>query len=201
MASSNIRLIWFQGTDVTKLEQQRRFSFVDCLNSNDVSSESDALASSEKTISDAITKISGEDRQVLLILDNPDVLLATGLATAHRLTHFIMKLRTLVHATVISCSADAPFISAAREHTALPLDAELAAFIAQQAHAARYVLSVRPLDTGAAKDISGVLRVTRGGGVYDSDDAEKGEIRDMEALYLVQRDGNAKVFGRGAEMR
>lgn len=73
-----------------------------------------------------------------------------------------------------------------------------------QAHAARFVLSARELETGAARDVSGVLRLTRGGDWYDEDSEDEGEQNDgngeaagREVLYLVQRDGAVKVFGRG----
>jgi elongator complex protein 6 len=54
------------------------------------------------------------------------------------------------------------------------------------------------LETGAAKDVSGVLRWSLGG---DGGGEEKKEgmreMREMEVLYLVQRDGGVRVFGRG----
>ena len=83
------------------------------------------------------------------------------------------------------------------------------------------MMGVRELETGAAGDVGGVLRVGRGGGWYDWDDGEgdkeggwggeggggeaggqgRGhweEVREMEVLYLVRRDGSARVFERGA---
>jgi elongator complex protein 6 len=58
-------------------------------------------------------------------------------------------------------------------------------------------MSARELATGAARDISGVLRVSRGGDAYGFD----GEVvREAELQYLVQRDGVVKVFSRGADV-
>lgn len=54
-------------------------------------------------------------------------------------------------------------------------------------------MAVRELETGAARDVSGVLRVTRGG------DCEGGEVEEREMLYFVGRDGNVRVFNRGEE--
>lgn len=110
-----------------------------------------------------------------------------------------------MHSTILSCSADLPLLSAASpgnlEHVPLPLEVETANHLVQQAHLARMVLSVRELDTGAAKDVSGVLRVTRGGSCYgfEEDEVNEGSIKEIEALYLVQRDGNVKVFQRGTD--
>lgn len=59
-------------------------------------------------------------------------------------------------------------------------------------------MGVRALETGAARDVSGVLRITRGGGWEEEEDGtEMG--REVELLYLVGRDGNVKVFERGVD--
>ena len=60
------------------------------------------------------------------------------------------------------------------------------------AHQARLLVGVRELDTGAARDVSGVVRVNRGGG----EDAQ--EVEEREFLYFVGGDGGVKVFERGA---
>ena len=140
---------------------------------------------------------------VLLVLDNPDVLLATGSATAQQLDLFILKLRSLVHAVILTCSADQPLLNSttpANEVHTSPLETEASRFLTQQAHNARLVISVRELATGAARDISGVLRATRSASAYDGDASpDQGAIEEMEALYLVQRDGSVKVFQRGTD--
>lgn len=69
------------------------------------------------------------------------------------------------------------------------------------AHMSRRVLGVRVLDTGVARDISGVLRVTGNEGVVlargDADaDGDEGSGREM--LYKVNGDGRVRVFERGA---
>ena len=61
----------------------------------------------------------------------------------------------------------------------------------QQAH---FVISLRLLSTGVAKDVSGVLRITRGSGSK----AEYDEVEEKEVLYLVSGDRNVKVFERGS---
>jgi len=76
------------------------------------------------------------------------------------------------------------------------MDIETAAFATQQAHAARCIMSARELASGAAKDVSGVLSITLGG-EYDVEEKSNVDLREMEMLYLVQRDGAVKVFGRG----
>ena len=105
---------------------------------------------------------------------------------------------------MIACSSDAPLLGAATATmtmTSTPLEADSAAFVVQQAHNSRVVFSVRELATGAARDVSGVLGATRGGSAYqwlEEDGRHNDAVPEMEALYLVQRDGNVKVFERGS---
>ena len=64
------------------------------------------------------------------------------------------------------------------------------AFIAGLAHQARLVMGLRLLDTGTAKDVSGVIRVTRG--------PQGDDLEEKELLYFVGGNGEVKVFERGA---
>lgn len=60
------------------------------------------------------------------------------------------------------------------------------------AHQARLLMGVRELDTGVARDVSGVLRIGRGGGEGAED------VEEKEVLYFVGGDGGVRVFERGA---
>ena len=65
--------------------------------------------------------------------------------------------------------------------------------------AADLLMQLRPLDTGAAKDVSGILRVTRGP-VMEGDEGGRedgAEWREMEVLYHVRGDGSVRVWERG----
>lgn len=60
------------------------------------------------------------------------------------------------------------------------------------------------LDTGVASDVSGVLRIARGGGFEedagedtDNEGEEEGEVEGHEYLYHVGSDWGVKVFERG----
>lgn len=161
------------------------------------------MEDTEGKVTEEISKLSssfGEgEGKILLLLDSPDVDLATASTTTLELNRFLLRLRSQVHATVLICSADQPLVSSATgESKPTPIEAETAAFVTTQAHSARLVLSVRELDTGAAKDISGVLRITKGG-CYDEFESDEHDVNEAELLYLVQRDANAKVFSRGSD--
>lgn len=99
-------------------------------------------------------------------------------------THPRMK---KVHATIMTLSADEPLVSG----QATTLEKEHAALVLSTAHEADMVLSLRLLDTGTAKDVSGVIRITRGGAESERSVGEK------EYLYHVGGDGGVRVFERG----
>ena len=65
--------------------------------------------------------------------------------------------------------------------------------IAYQAH---LVLSTRQLETGVAKDVSGVLRITQGAAVWEQLPGYNSE--QAEYLYHIAADGGARVFERGS---
>lgn len=45
-----------------------------------------------------------------------------------------------------------------------------------------------------AKDVSGVLRISKGA----EESRDEGDVEEMECLYYVGSDGGVKVFERGA---
>ncbi|KAF4549299.1 Hypothetical protein D9617_22g066440 [Elsinoe fawcettii] len=183
-----------------------------------------ALASTADAITSAITSLQTRSRKVFLILDAPTLLLATNPdITPTALSSFVLSLRAQVHSTLLVAEADAPFLAAAApdaffsagdylearkedvEGRVTPLESNHAAFLVGMAHQARWVMGVRPLETGVARDVSGVVAVRRGG-AWDEGDEEVSEarsgveveVKEMEALYRVAMDGGVKVFERGA---
>lgn len=104
------------------------------------------------------------------------------------------------YATVLTLSADSPLIHNASASASLPptpLETEHAAFAVGSAHRAQMVMQLRNLETGAARDVSGVLRVSKGGAWGQHHGDEEGHWEEKEVLYFVQRDGGVRVFGRG----
>ena len=57
-------------------------------------------------------------------------------------------------------------------------------------------MSLRLLDTGTARDVSGVVRITIGDQAAD-DKQNFQMIEEKELLYFVGGDGSVKVFERG----
>jgi elongator complex protein 6 len=59
-----------------------------------------------------------------------------------------------------------------------------------------FIMSLRLLDSGTARDVSGIIRITQG----ESDMANENmaeNIEERELLYFVGGDGSVKVFERG----
>ncbi|KAL4805527.1 hypothetical protein BDV18DRAFT_141175 [Aspergillus unguis] len=168
-----------------------------------------ALDALEKDITMAISQLKmsgqsdGEESEVLLIVDQPDfILAATGPSRgigATEMGEWIMGLQQAASATVVTISADSPLIhnaSTSAHQTATPLETEHAAFAVGMAHRAEMVMQLRNLETGAARDVSGVLRVSKGG-AWGQRDIGAEAWEEKEVLYFVQRDGGVSVFGRG----
>lgn len=66
------------------------------------------------------------------------------------------------------------------------------------AHQARTIWAVKELDTGSARDVSGVLRIARGPAAEDDDHAEGDRQDELESLYFISADGGVRVFERGS---
>ncbi|EAU30877.1 conserved hypothetical protein [Aspergillus terreus NIH2624] len=152
----------------------------------------------------ATTAAATETDEVLLIVDQPDLLLAaTGPSKgigATEMGEWMMGLQQNAYATVLTLSADSPLIHNASASASLPptpLETEHAAFAVGSAHRAQMVMQLRNLETGAARDVSGVLRVSKGGAWGQHHGDEEGHWEEKEVLYFVQRDGGVRVFGRG----
>ena len=96
-----------------------------------------------------------------------------------------------VYSTIIATAADLPLL----QSPTTPLEISHTSFVMSLAHQARSVMSLRGLDTGVAKDVSGVLRISKGAA---ESSAEEGDVEERECLYYVGSDGGVRVFERGA---
>ena len=91
------------------------------------------------------------------------------------------------YATIITASGDSPLMHAA----STPLEVNHTALVMGFAHQARAILGVRGLDTGTARDVHGILRVSRGATM------EEEELEEKEISYFLGVDGGVRVFERG----
>ncbi|KAF7926485.1 hypothetical protein BELL_0529g00070 [Botrytis elliptica] len=195
--------------DLDKLTQQSRFLFLDGLSSLHLPQtqpptpgagtplKSPLLPSLSQLLTKAITTLSSPSppTKIILILDSPDFLIAstpTPETTTQELSSLLLSLRSLpsIHSTILTLSIDTPLLSSQPQ---TPLATNTSALTTTLAHEADLILSTRLLDTGAARDVSGVLRITAGGNPSEG----KEGVEEKELLYFVGGDGSVRVFERG----
>ncbi|RII23748.1 hypothetical protein CUC08_Gglean012572 [Alternaria sp. MG1] len=166
------------------------------------------IAEIKTTISRAVASLatSATQRKTLLIFDNPDLLLALNPAiTPSDFTSLMLQLHTLpnVSHVLTHIQADNPLLSLSTPPQ--PLEVAHHNLLVKCAHMSRRILGVRILDTGVARDVSGVIRITEqrkqwfdvGFGIEENKEGDDGG-RGKEFLYQVKSDGSVRVFERGA---
>jgi elongator complex protein 6 len=99
----------------------------------------------------------------------------------------------LVHATITSLSADHPLVL----ENQTPLETDHAAFLFSLLHQADLIISLRLLDSGTARDVSGVIRITLGDQSAEEEQDIHRRVGEKELLYFVGGDGGVRVFERG----
>lgn len=99
-----------------------------------------------------------------------------------------MTLRQEVHSTVLTLNADQPLVVEQRT----PLEVQGASLVMSAVHQADLVVGLRLLDSGTARDVSGVMRISESSG------QEEGDGEDRELLFHVEGSGNVRVFERGS---
>ncbi|KAL2042949.1 hypothetical protein N7G274_004007 [Stereocaulon virgatum] len=139
------------------------------------------------------TRVEGEER-VLLVLDGLDFLLAATSCSTLETLDLVGELREHVYTTLLTSAADLPLT----QSPTTPLEISHTALIMTMVHQARLVMSAKSLDTGVARDVSGVLRICKGAGAGDKAQEGEGELEEREFLYFVGADGGVRVFERGA---
>jgi len=197
------------GLDLQKFAAKKKFTFVDGLSElflpkqNQIPGRGEdkilvnaGLQDVSKQILASIQQLKGpgDGGKVLLVIDQLDLLLAAGGegVDAVGMGNMLMVLRENVHATVITHSADHPLVSGQQT----PLETNHSSFLLNVAHQADFIMSLRLLDSGTARDVSGVVRITMGDPVDDDENAQKRK-EEKELLYFVGGDGGVKVFERG----
>ncbi|EXJ85393.1 hypothetical protein A1O1_05757 [Capronia coronata CBS 617.96] len=143
-----------------------------------------------------------------IYIDGIDFLLASQPAISTvELQSFLATLRSKCHALMLACQADSPLLhssSTTSPDAGTPLERNHAHFITSLAHSTRWLFQLRGLDTGSANDISGVIRVSRGGDdsieFGPNEGQDKNHVQDLvdaEWLYQLKGDGSVRVWARG----
>jgi elongator complex protein 6 len=120
-----------------------------------------------------------------IILEHPEFLLSSGSCSALDLAKFIHNVHSFSDCLYLFCNSDEPLIE-----VDTTLGEEYSTFLTQIAHQSSIIVSLRPLNTGRADDVTGVLRISNGPRVILSH-----QVTEAEYLYLVSGD-TVKLFYR-----
>ena len=107
----------------------------------------------------------------------------------------LFKLRSRANALIMTSNADAPLLHNHQDNET-PLERNHATLVGSLAHQSQWVMQLRALGTGSAKDVTGVLRISKGGD-YEAMRDQKADLDETEWLYQVKGDGSARVWSRG----
>jgi elongator complex protein 6 len=134
-----------------------------------------------------ITAALSTSPNAILILDRPDIALLTTNTKPSALLTTIYTWRAHAHATIISLSAD--IIPEDSSAATSPLLVEQQRVVLSLTHQANVVVSTKRLDSGTAKDVAGVVRIT----------PRTGELVEREVLFCVESGSGrgASVWERG----
>ncbi|KAI9841293.1 MAG: hypothetical protein M1837_000779 [Sclerophora amabilis] len=167
-----------------------------------------------------------KNRKTTLIIDGLDFLLAASSGEQNggnvlEMLDAISSLQEHTDTLILALAADSPLLPQFNPTTHVtgsptPLETAHLALLTSLAHRASLVLSCRELDTGVARDVSGILRVTKGGagllesgitvpgdgggakgGRDEETDEEWKEIEEGEFLYYVGGGGSGGAGGGG----
>jgi elongator complex protein 6 len=148
----------------------------------------------------ALAEIKGRPA---LIIEGLDFLLAAGpenISPSQILTLLSLLSEVYSSSTKLIKRTSRIFISVFADHNLLPdgnttdLTQNHAVLVTSLLHRAYSIISLRPLQTGTAKDVHGVMRMTRAGAWYDFPKEENVvDAEEWEMLYRID-DGKAKLF-------
>jgi elongator complex protein 6 len=162
------------------------------------------LSTVKSHLTAALSSLSIEPYSILVILDAPDFLIAANpspTSTPPALQALLMDLRRhpSVHSMLVNISSSVAVPVHDHRDNVLPTDLDTAQKVLAVglAHQADLVMQGRALDTGAAKDVTGFLRITTGGAVENDDGGRRERWKEGEVLYHVRNDGSVRVWERG----
>lgn len=137
------------------------------------------------------------DHPQMIVLDQPELLLSlvSGLTSDELWTHFIIPLWRKTPLLIININNNMDIIQEGSDYVNKDL-IEFQRFITSCHYHASVILNLRPLSTGHAKDITGTLRITRGGVDWnDNNDNENIHVIENEYLYLTEKDSTRLFYG------
>jgi elongator complex protein 6 len=189
-----------QGVDLPGHLKQNRICYIDGL-TQITAREQNLKALDVETVLSAIRNavqqpLSGARSKPTIIIDGLDLILASRPdVDVIQVQRFLAAARVMSNRLVISASGDTMLIHN-RHESATPLEREHAKFVMSTAYQSLWVYQLRALNTGSARDVTGVLRVSRGGADQEVAGPQS-RLEDAEWLYQVKGDGSIRMWSRG----
>lgn len=191
---------WTQNLNLQDMIRQGTLHYINGLAHSSTTGITTLSSLSLTAVIDALNKslfgvTQSQDARITILLDGLDFLLASQPdITALKVYQLLLDLQTRAHSVVATCAADGPLLHNI-EALATPLELEHSNLTRLLAHNAQLVYQLRPLETGQSKEVTGSVRVSKGG-AWESEEGET-ELEDGEWLYYLSGSGTVKVWGRG----
>lgn len=169
----------------------KNYHFIDCF-SGLFDTHLKGNISDENVVGFLKSRIGGgiSTKKNILLIENPEFLLASTKLAPLSLIKFLHSLQTqgLSQVQILTCKAEKELLNFALDsHESIELKNTV--FLAALHSKSIACLSLRPLSTGRADDVSGSLTIARG--MVGLDDIE---VAEKSYLYLVKKDGSADLF-------
>ncbi|CCF60049.1 hypothetical protein KAFR_0I02700 [Kazachstania africana CBS 2517] len=136
-----------------------------------------------------VERFTSPEMNSMIIIDQPEILLSLieGLTCDELFKYFISPLSKRCNIFVVSTSTEQ-----FQDHDFEPESTEFVRFITKCLYKSIVQLSLNPLETGRAKDVTGSLRIARGGQLTNHLSVH---VVENEYLYLNERE-SIKLFYR-----
>ncbi|KTW32863.1 hypothetical protein PNEG_04323 [Pneumocystis murina B123] len=154
------------------------------------------------TIMSSIEEVSSPNMKPSLIFWGVDFLVASEILTPSDLLLLVSSLQEMVHYCVITLNSDFAFLSPKKRPSDLEINYSTFAYAI--IHRAHSIISLRHFPSGKIKEVTGVIRISRGSGYYtaqkdnflDISDHEESTNTQLEMLYSVN-DSGVRFFHKG----
>ncbi|ODV97863.1 hypothetical protein PACTADRAFT_185831 [Pachysolen tannophilus NRRL Y-2460] len=128
-----------------------------------------------------------------VIIENPEYLLHTTPLTTNMLLIFLNKLHlNYANNLIVISSSDKNLLDFhAQEESSIEF--KHTEFLTKFLFRSNLIMNIKPLDTGRANDVTGLLSINKGLVGYQTDEIE---IVEKEYLFFVAKEGNVRLFFR-----
>lgn len=174
------------------LDSDKNFTFIDCftdLFTKQITDPSDKKAV-QKFLSSIESSVKNIDHDLkVVILENPEVLLAATSLETNQLVHFVLSLQALCNSIFVVIDAEPSLIDF---ECTMSDDAvsRFTDFYVKLLHKSSINVNLLPLVTGRAEDITGCLTISAGALPSPTSVAEN------QFIYNITKESNIKLYFR-----